>query len=81
MNISQALTDPVRPRSRAFAIGLLVSILALLAFDVWWRITLPAGYRGNRDMNLVVIVMLLLNCLASQFRWSRGTTATLRILS
>lgn len=66
---------------RAFRNGFLLVILSLMAFKFYWLLTLPPSYPYDRYGGLVVGTMLLLNCIAYGFRWSRHTTVILRILA
>jgi hypothetical protein len=81
MSIHSAFTEPPRKTWPAYSYGMLAFILALLAFDLGWRLSLPPFYHGDRNMGLVVPLMLLFNHLAYQFRWPPPTTVTLRLLS
>jgi len=58
---------------------MLVVVLLLLANYIYWRITLTPGYTHDRYGNGVVVLMLLFNHLAYQFRWSASVTIALRL--
>ncbi len=79
MNIRGAFTDRPKPAHWAFRYGLLVGSLLLLAWHIHWRLNLPADYPYARDGNGVIGLMLIINVLAYQFRWSTPVTVALRV--
>ena len=81
MNIFATFAEPAKSKHPAFSYGFLAVILTLLAFDLYWRMTLPPFYPHDRNINLVVVLMLLFNHLAYQFRWPPAATAGLRLLA
>lgn len=81
MKIRNILTSPPQPRSAPFAYGFLVFIVLLLMWNVQlWR-SVPPSYPYDRYTNLVVVLMLLLNHLAFQFRWPRWGTVVFRLVA
>ncbi len=60
---------------------MLVVTLLLLAWHIYWRLTLPPDYRQDPNGNGVVALMLLFNTLAFQFRWPTSITVALRLLA
>ncbi len=84
MNIRGIFTDHPKQRHPVFTYGFLVINLALLAAFICLRVTTPptSMYSYDRDGNCgVVVLMLLLNHLAFNFRWSTSVTVTLRFLA
>jgi hypothetical protein len=81
MTIRDVLTEPSNPRHPAFGYGLLFAILLLLANYIWWRLSLPSTYSHDPNVNGVVVLMLLFNILAYQFRWPASATVVFRILA
>lgn len=68
-------------RSARFRYGFLTILLVLLAVTFWLTTQLPSSYQGHRYFSLVVPVMILLQHLAFQFRWSPRTERILRVIS
>lgn len=81
MNVRSIFTEPSQPAHPAFQYGMLIVILALLAWNFQWYFSLPSDYEGDRYMNLVVACMLLFSHLAYSFRWPLSVTITLRVLA
>ena len=75
------LTKSSKSKTPAYAYSMLAVILALLAWNIRWRLNLSPRYPSDRNGTLVVALMLLFNHLAFQFRWTLLMTATLRILA
>lgn len=80
MNVRSILTEPSKPAHPAFRYQQLLIALGLLAADIWWRWNLPPSWSGPRYTGLVVILMLLFNHLAYQFKWPVPVTVAFRIL-
>lgn len=68
-------------KSSAYRHGFLLVICGLLAWAAYSFETFSPSYRGDRYGNLIIATMLLLNHLAFQYRYSRVTTGTLRIVA
>lgn len=81
MNIRSIFTEPAKLAHPGFRYGMLVGCLLLLAWSVRWRLSVPADYPYERNGNIVVVLMLLLNHLAYQFQWSTRVTIALRALA
>lgn len=75
------LTKSSKSKTPAYAYGILAVILALLAWNIRWRLNLSPRYPHDRNGTLVLALMLLFNHLAFQFRWPAMMTAALRILA
>lgn len=81
MKIRNVLTTPPQHWNPLFAYGFLV-ILVLLSIwiaQLWW--SAPPSYPYDRYSNLVLMLMLVLNHLAFQFRWPPRVMAALRVLA
>lgn len=78
--IANYLTEPPKMVRPVFRWVMLAIILLLLVIHIRWRLTLPPGYRGDRNGNGVIVLAILFNHLAFQFRWPRSVTAVLRVL-
>ena len=74
------LTEP-RLRGAGYRYGGLAFILALLILNALLCPHLPPSYPGGRWFPLIVPLMLLLNHLAFQFRWSQLVTVFLRVIA
>jgi hypothetical protein len=72
--------EPSKPNP-VFAYGFLVVILLLLVERIWWFISLPPQYPYERYTGFVVVLMLLFNHLAYQFRLPTRLTVFCRILA
>jgi hypothetical protein len=81
MSFISKFAEPPKIRSVAFKYGFLATILTLLAFDICWRLSHPPFFRGDRNINIVVALMLLFNHVAYQFRWPPAATIALRALA
>ena len=68
-------------RSVSFRYGFLAFNVALLVFGAWNCMYLSKSYRGGRYFGIIVPLMLLLNHLAYQFRWSRAVMIALRVIA
>ncbi|MCX6848444.1 MAG: hypothetical protein NTY98_05955 [Verrucomicrobia bacterium] len=81
MKTRNILTSPPQLRSARFTYGFLVFMVLLLLWNVklWWSV--PPSYPYDRYTNLVVVLMLLLNHLAFQFRWPRWGMIVMRLLA
>jgi hypothetical protein len=73
--------EPAEPAHPAVRYGMLALILVLLAWNIHLFVTLTPGYSGDPYMNGVVVLMLLFNHVAYQFKWPHSATAALRILA
>jgi hypothetical protein len=73
--------EPSKPAHPAYQYGMLLVILGLFAWNIHFRLGLPPGYGGEPYSGFVVVLMLLFNHLAYQFKWPRYVTATLRVLA
>ncbi len=58
-----------------------ICILCLASMEIGTYLAEPFSDRSAHVLNLVIVSMLLLNWLASQFSWSPRTTAGLRLAS
>jgi hypothetical protein len=81
MNIRSLLTTPLQPGRPLFVYGMLALILLLLIWNVHQLLSLPPFYPYDRYGNSVVVLMLLFNHLAYQFRWPVPVTVALRLLA
>jgi hypothetical protein len=81
MSFYTVFARPPRRTYAAFSYGMLGVILVLLAIDLQWRLSLPSAYPHDRNLNCVVVLMLLFNHLAYQFRWPPAATVGLRVLA
>ena len=81
MNLRSILTRPSKPAQPAFQYGMLAFLLLLLALDIWWRLHLPPTWSPGHYMDGVLILMLLFNHLAYQFKWPLSVTVALRVLA
>ena len=79
--VYRALTEPPKRVRPVFNYAMLAVILLLLAWYIYWRNSLSPDYRGDRYGNAVVVLMLLVNHLAFQFRWPILATVLLRTLA
>ena len=73
-------TSKVRPAVQVLYYGILVLILALLAWVIRWHVTLPPGHKGQSYTILLVPIMLLVGHLAGDWRWPRRVRAGLNLL-
>jgi hypothetical protein len=58
-----------------------IVILCLASMEIGTYLAKPSSDRSSSALNLVIVSMLLLNWLASQFSWSPRTAAGLRLAS
>jgi len=65
----------------AYRYGFLALLAVLLLFSVSWRLRLPPSYPYDRNGDLVVSLLLIINHLAFQFRWRPSVTIVLRLLA
>jgi hypothetical protein len=81
MSIRSMFVEPPQLLHPLFRYGMLFIILALLALHVRWYLNLPSTYVGPRHFNSVVLLLLLFNHLAFQFRWPSSISIIFRILA
>jgi hypothetical protein len=81
MNLRTIFTTPPPTSPRGYRYGMLVVCLFLIAQCVAWYLRLPKDYPYDRYSNLVVVLMLLFNHLAYQFRWPSSVALVLRLLA
>jgi hypothetical protein len=81
MKIRSLLTSPIQPNNPGFVYGFLAVIVMLLIGDIQWQLSLSPSYPYDRYGNFVLLLMLLFNHLAFQFRWPAAVTAALRLLA
>ena len=81
MKIPATLTDPPKEERPVSRYSFLAIVCLLVSWNVSVRFAPPVDYKGDRNLNvnLAIAVMLLFNHVAFSFRWSRGTTAILRL--
>jgi hypothetical protein len=79
--ISAAFTEAPKPVNPVFRNVMLFVIVLLLAGYFQWRLTLSPEYRGDRNGNGIVALMLLTNLLAWQFHWPIAMRVALRLVS
>ncbi len=80
--IREVLTGESKPMHPKLKWTFLALILFLLAFQTWWLISLPSGYKYNRHTGFIMPIFLLTNHLAFQFNWQSTTTrAILRTIA
>ena len=77
--LEKILLKPTTIRSDKYRYGMLMCIIALLCFSIWLSINSNHKYTGY--MQIVVAMMLLINHISMQFRWSRDTMIILRATS
>jgi hypothetical protein len=61
--------------------GILVLILAVFAWEIKLRLTIPPAYRGNLYDNYAVVLMLLFMHLSFAFKWPKSVARALWILA
>jgi hypothetical protein len=81
MTLASKFAEPSKPRSSAYSYGFLAFILLLLAIDLFRLSRSSVGSLHIATGNCVVVLMLLFNHLAYQFRFSPQATVALRILA
>lgn len=75
-------TDPaVEYLKKVYRHGMLVVLLPLVAFNVYWLISLPPGYDSPRYTNLLVSGALLMNHLAYSVTWKKPADKMFRTAS
>ena len=81
--IKKAFTEPPAGllNNNVWKYGFLAVILALLAFNIHWFVTLPSSYPYDKYGNLNISIMLLLDHLAFSFKWPKMVTVTIRGLA
>jgi hypothetical protein len=79
VNVRSIFTEPNQPSHPAYRYGALVFILSLLAWEICRKMQLPPRYSGDPYGTGVVLLMLLLNHLAYQFRWPTPVTIAFRV--
>ncbi|MBP7052034.1 MAG: hypothetical protein KBE65_13550 [Phycisphaerae bacterium] len=77
MNTGSVSTQWGQTAGPIWRYGMLALILGLLAWNLHSYFSLPARYRYDSYMNLVVVLMLLFNHLAFAFKWRRSITVAL----
>jgi hypothetical protein len=81
MNIRALFTEPAKETHPLFKYGMLVALLALVAFHIFWRLTLPPDWPHESNGVGIVAVTMLLWHLAMWFRWPVPITIALRVLA
>lgn len=81
MSLWSSFSKPAKPSSTAYRFAMLAVCLCLLAGNIHWRAQLSPDYPYHRYDNTVVVLMLLFNHLAYQFRWPTPVTVALRIVA
>lgn len=81
MTIRSFLTSPSRPGHPVYVYGFLVFLLLALAWIIRCSLYLPPSFSYGRHGGIVVVLMVLFNHLAFQFRWPGAVTAALRVLA
>lgn len=65
---------------QVFHYGMLVLMLAFLAWLIHWYLTLPPGHKGQSYTPILILVMLLSGRLMGAYRWPRRVSVALEIL-
>jgi hypothetical protein len=81
MNIRAFFTAQPPASHWSFRYGMLLVCLLLVAWNVQWHLNLPRDYPYDRYSGTVVVLMLLFNHLAYQFRWPASVTLVLRLFA
>ena len=79
--VREAFTRQATEVRPAYRYGMLVIILALLAWNVQFLLSLPATYSGHRFGSIIVPLMLLFNHLAFSFRWPLNVSFAMHVLA
>lgn len=80
MRVPHLREEMHRPDFQVFHYGMLVLMLALLAWLIYWSLTLPPWYRGKIYAVIFGVVAMLLNRLTGAYRWPRRVSVALQIL-
>jgi hypothetical protein len=80
-NIAPTADPAVEYLKKVYRHGMLVVLLSLVAFNVYWLISLPPGYDSPRYTNLLVVGALLMNHLASSVPWKKPADKMFRTAS
>lgn len=79
--LDAVLTEPPTDVTPAYRWGMLAMILALLAVNTMVSLNYRLSFSSASYGNFVVVLMLLLNHVSGNFRFSRTLTLALRVLA
>jgi hypothetical protein len=81
VRIQSVLLRVLSVMNSAYRYGLLVLLLGILAERIQWYISLPPTYEGDRYGGAIVVMALLFNHLACEFKWRFWIRVAFRVLA